>query len=299
MVFLVLLSVLLFSGCTGISHRIHTEIADSLTQNESSVFARDDDPEFIKDALPFGLKLYESLLEENPDHRGLHIALAAGYTAYSNLFLHLPADTLDTASRKQKKHLKRRAAKHYLRARTYAINGLSLKYDNFMRALSSNSDSLLPLLDSSDADLLYWAGISWMGAFTVDKGNMGLALSMTNAKKLLFRLRDIDPDYGSGSLDNFFIDYYANVPSALGGDLDSARYYFNRATQNTAIESPQPYITYARSVSVKENNPEEFDQLLEKARSIPPEDDPDNLLIRTAKQQEAEWLLRNKSTFFN
>ncbi|MGM0462469.1 MAG: TRAP transporter TatT component family protein [Fibrobacterota bacterium] len=299
MVFLALLSVLLFSGCTGISHRINTEIADSLTQNESSVFSRDDDPEFIKDALPFGLKLYESLLEENPDHRGLHATLAAGYTAYSNLFLHLPADTLNAELEDQKKHLRKRAKNHYLRARTYAINGLSLKYDNFMGALSSNSDSLLPLLDSSDADLLYWAGISWMGAFAVDKGNMRLALSMTNAKKLLFRLKDIDPDYGSGSLDNFFIDYYANVPSALGGDPDSARHYFERATQDTALESPLPYITYARSVSVKENNPKEFVQLLEKACSIPPEDDPDNLLIRTAKQQEAEWLLRNENSFFN
>ena len=46
-------------------------VADALGGTGGGSFARDDDPELVRDALPFGLKLQETLLETTPDHRGL------------------------------------------------------------------------------------------------------------------------------------------------------------------------------------------------------------------------------------
>jgi hypothetical protein len=45
-------------------------IGDTLA-GSGGVYASDDDPELIREAIPFGLKTYESLLEVSPDHEGI------------------------------------------------------------------------------------------------------------------------------------------------------------------------------------------------------------------------------------
>ena len=44
-------------------------LADSLAASGDS-FASDEDPDLIRDAVPFSLKLMESLLAEVPEHQG-------------------------------------------------------------------------------------------------------------------------------------------------------------------------------------------------------------------------------------
>jgi len=44
------------------------------------MFASDDDPELVREAVPFSLKLIESLLEQSPQHRGLLYAASSGFT---------------------------------------------------------------------------------------------------------------------------------------------------------------------------------------------------------------------------
>ncbi len=61
-------------------------VADSLSEGTSS-FATDDDPELIKEALPFGLKTLEGLLAQLPTHRPLLRSVAAGFTSYSAGFI--------------------------------------------------------------------------------------------------------------------------------------------------------------------------------------------------------------------
>ena len=52
-------------------------VADALSE-QGDVFSRDDDPELVRDAIPFGLKTYESILDGVPEHRGLLRATASG-----------------------------------------------------------------------------------------------------------------------------------------------------------------------------------------------------------------------------
>ncbi|MCK5622107.1 MAG: hypothetical protein KAJ11_07455, partial [Alphaproteobacteria bacterium] len=62
-------------------------LGDMLASGDS-VFTEDDDIELIGEALPFSLKLVESLLAESPDHRGLLLAAARGYVLYSYAYVH-------------------------------------------------------------------------------------------------------------------------------------------------------------------------------------------------------------------
>ncbi|MFQ5985518.1 MAG: TRAP transporter TatT component family protein [Alphaproteobacteria bacterium] len=59
-------------------------IGDALAGG-SGVYTADDDPDLIREAIPFGLKTYESLLEVSPEHRGLLLSAANGFTGYAYL----------------------------------------------------------------------------------------------------------------------------------------------------------------------------------------------------------------------
>lgn len=300
-----LIILLVLMGCTRIKTRAKEnmleEISDALSGSSgtsSSLFTGDDDPELIKSALPFALKVFEGLLEANPDHQGLYKTTASGYASYSYAFLHFPSDTLPDEQFIEKQHMRNRAKKLYLRSRNYAIDGLTLKHPDFMKKLARKSDSLLPLIQKDEIDLLYWAGLSWLGAFTVDKFDMKLALSFKSAKKLLFKVKELDPHYGDGAIDNFLITYYGGTPASMGGSLDSARHYYRQILEYQKVPTADPHISYARTVLVAEKNRDEFRAVLTKAAKIKPKADKDNILIRTIKQNEAKWLLAHENDFF-
>src|SRR5213594_50551 len=78
------------SGCS-IRRYALNEAADALAARGSTI-ASDDDPELIKAAAPFSLKLMESFLAEDPRHSGLLAAAASGFTQYAYAFVREDAD---------------------------------------------------------------------------------------------------------------------------------------------------------------------------------------------------------------
>lgn len=69
-----LISVL--PGCS-IRRLAIDKLGDALA-NGGATYARDDDPDLVRDAVPFGLKTIEALLEESPRHKGLLLAATRG-----------------------------------------------------------------------------------------------------------------------------------------------------------------------------------------------------------------------------
>ena len=68
--------------------------ANALSASGTS-FAADDDPELIRDATAFSLKTVEMLLEERPEHAGLLLTAAKGFTQYSYGFVQQDADFIE------------------------------------------------------------------------------------------------------------------------------------------------------------------------------------------------------------
>ena len=66
---LLVMLVILGSGCSVRRYAIN-KIGDALASG-GSTYESDDDIQLVGDALPFGLKLIESLLAESPNHQGL------------------------------------------------------------------------------------------------------------------------------------------------------------------------------------------------------------------------------------
>src|SRR5512132_1704831 len=70
---------------------VASRLADAASSG-GDVFARDDDPELVRDAVPFALKAMESLLASAPAHKGLLTALCKGFTQYAAAFVRQDAE---------------------------------------------------------------------------------------------------------------------------------------------------------------------------------------------------------------
>src|SRR5262245_44228138 len=127
------------SGCP-LKRMAVNSVANSIAAG-GDVFSRDDDPELIRDALPFGLKTMESLLEVVPKHRGLLLAACQGYTQYAYGFVSLDADAIESADYAQASHMRDRALKLFVRARDFGLRGLALRHHGIAAALQARPDS--------------------------------------------------------------------------------------------------------------------------------------------------------------
>ena len=119
------------SGCSVKKFAIN-KLGDSLA-NSGTTYSADDDPELVGQALPFSLKLVESLLAESPAHRGLLFAAASGFTAYAYAYVQEDADEIGDRDPNAAAALRARARRLYLRARGYALRGLAVEHPDFER----------------------------------------------------------------------------------------------------------------------------------------------------------------------
>jgi len=86
--------VLAATGCS-IKKIAVNKLGDSLASG-GTTFTSDDDPELVGDALPFSLKLMESLLAESPRHSGLLFAASSGFTQYAFVYVQVPAEEIES-----------------------------------------------------------------------------------------------------------------------------------------------------------------------------------------------------------
>src|SRR6266850_1117519 len=146
-------------GCS-IRRYALNQAADALASS-GTTFASDDDPELIKAAAPFSLKLMESFLAENPRHQGLLAAAASGFTQYAYAFVQDEADELEPTDLAAAEALRARARRLYLRAQRYGLRGLEVKHAGFEKNLMENPRAAVRAATKSDVPLLYWTAAAW------------------------------------------------------------------------------------------------------------------------------------------
>ena len=107
----------LSSGCALVKRKAVGMVASTLASS-GDVFSSDDDPELVRDAMPFALKLYESLLDSVPKNTDLLIATCSSFTQYAYAFVETEAEVLGEAQHHDEvEALRERALKLYLRAK--------------------------------------------------------------------------------------------------------------------------------------------------------------------------------------
>lgn len=285
-------AALLLAGCS--IKRTAVNIVGDTLAGSGGVYASDDDPELILEAIPFGLKTYESLLEVSPEHEGLLLASASGFTAYAYM-LQDEADRLDETDLALARNLRARARNLYLRGRDYALRGLEMEHAHFSAILRTDKNSALAMTTTDDVPFLYWAGASWAGALSAAKDDVGLIADLPTAGALVGRVLELDETYEHGAAHEFFISYEGSRP---GGSAELARKHYRRALEISGGRRASVHLALAETVSVKEQNLAEFKALIEAALAIDPDDVPEVRLANIIAQRRALWLQKRIPDLF-
>ncbi|RPJ02361.1 MAG: hypothetical protein EHM31_03215, partial [Candidatus Aminicenantes bacterium] len=267
--------------------------------SSADVFSSDNDPDFVGEALPFAIKLYESLLASLPDHAGLRLRTGSLYIMYANAFVETPADMTPRREAETKERLLARAKNLYLRGRDMLFVAVEKKNPAIRRQLRERKyEEAMAPFGKGDADLLYWTALGWLAAFSVDPFDMTLGQTVPQTRAMIERVEALVPGYGHGSLDSFYVGYYGSLPDYLGGDPAKAREHFAKAQALAGKSNTSSLMALATTVSVSEQNVSEFKDLLGRVLAFDPDSSPENRLVNILNQRKARWLLGHIDDFF-
>jgi len=293
---ILLLCVLSVTGCS-IKRMAVNKLGDALASG-GNTFASDDDPELVKQAVPFSLKLMESLLAESPEHKGLLFATSSGFTQYGYAFVQQDADELEDVDFSAAQELRARARRLYLRARNYGLRGLDARHTGFSDALRAGPKSAVAKLRKVDVPTAYWTAVSWAAAISVSKDDPDLIADLPIVEALMDRCLELDESFDRGAVHSFLIAYEMARQGAEGNPAVRAREHFQRAIELSKGQLAGPYVSYAESVMIKQQDREQFNSLLEQALAINPDEHTDSRLVNLIMQRRARWLLSRTDELF-
>ncbi|MEO8026462.1 MAG: TRAP transporter TatT component family protein [Bryobacteraceae bacterium] len=299
--------VLTLAGCSVKKYAIN-RLGDALA-GTGSTFSSDDDLELIRDAVPFSLKLIESLLAESPKHKGLLLAAASGFTQYSYAFVQTDADEIADRDPKAAQNLRDRAKRLYLRARNYGMRGLELKHPGFAAELKAAPEAAAAKLNKDDVPYAYWTAISWAAALVVSR-DMFMIGQIPQFEALIERSLLLDETYNDGVIHSFLITYDMSrlrpkadsfdqtAAKSLEEKIANATHHYARALELAKGSQAGLYVTYAESVMTAKKDRAGFEKLLNQALRVDVDKAPELRLLNLVMQRRARFLLARTEKLF-
>jgi len=292
----ILAASLLLTACS-INRMAVNKMGDALASS-GTTFASDNDPELVGQAVPFSLKLMESLLASNPRHRGLLLATASGFTEYAYAFVEQPADFVEDSNLARATELRDEARLLYLRARDYGLRGLDVRMAGFSTRLRADPKAAVRAARVEDVPYLYWTAAAWGAAISLSKDKPEMVAELPVVEALIDRALALDESYDDGAIHTFLETYELSRQGAPGNPVDRARAHFERAVQLTNGQLAGPFVSFAEGADVSIQNRAEFDSLLHRALAIDPDARPDWRLANLIMQRRARWLLGKADDLF-
>ena len=263
-----------------------------------STFASDDDPELVRAAVPFSLKLMESLLAESPRHTGLLFASSSGFTQYAYAFVQQDADELEEKDFAAAEELRGRARRLYLRARNYGLRGLEVRHPGLQNAIRQRPEQTAQSAVAKDVPLLYWTAVAWAGAISLSKDDPSLIAELPIVEALIDRALLLNEGFDYGAIHSFLITYEMSRQGPPGQAVVRSRQHFDRAMALTNGQQAGPLVAFAEAVSIQRQDLQEFESLLNRALAIKVDARPEWRLVNLVMQRRAKWLLARTDQLF-
>lgn len=288
--------VLALGGCS-VRQEALSRIGDALAEG-GTAFAADDDPELIRTAAPFSLKLIESLLAETPRHKGLLLAASRGFTQYAYAFLQQEAEEAEPHDLARAAALESRARRLYRRARDYGVRGLAVERPGFERRLREDPRRAAAEIQGADVPLLYWTAASWGALIGVSKAEPDVLGELPVVEALIDRALALDESFDRGAIHTFLIGYEGVRQGVSGDPAERARRHFDRAMELSGGKEAAPLLALAEAVAVPQQRKAEFEALLKQALQIDSAQANALRLANLVAQRRARWLLSRTDQLF-
>jgi predicted anti-sigma-YlaC factor YlaD len=218
---------------------------------------------------------------------------------YANAFVQGPAELLPPGEDIAKQEGKDRAKKLYLRGVDILSAGIEKRYPGILGSRQTGElDKYLSKLKKTDVPLTYWLVAGTLSAYALDPLDLALGMKLPELTALINRAYELDPDFNTSALDEFFIIFHASVPKGMGGDKSRVDGFFQKALEKTRGLSAGPYVSYAQAVCIPAQNYETFKKYLEAALAIDVDADRGNRLVNIINQRKARYLLDQAPYYF-
>lgn len=293
---LLLAAVLPLSACS-LSKMASGAFADALSEGGDS-YGSDNDIELVGQAIPFGLKTMEGLLDSHPQHRGLLLSLVRGFTQYSYVYVEWPANELEDRDIKAAYAMRERALKLYLRARDYGLRGLEATHQGLTDSIYKDARSAVADTVAEDVPLMYWTAAAWASAISLGKNNPALVADLPAIEALIYRAFELDEGYGQGAIHTFLISYEMGKQGYNELSVTQARNHLDRALALSDTPQAGPWVTWAEAVAIPGQKREHFTEALNKALAVDVETRNSNRLANLVMQRKARWLLEHVDYYF-
>jgi predicted anti-sigma-YlaC factor YlaD len=149
-------------------------------------------------------------------------------------------------------------------------------------------------LRKEQVPLMYWTAAAWAGAVNLSKEDPHLIAEIPQLEALMDRALDLDPAWDHGAIHSFMITYAMARQGGNGDPVEEAKKHFEKAIEYSEGQQVAPYVSYAESVAVQDQDVELFESLLNKALSIDPDEYLQYRLVNILMQKRARWLLERK-----
>ena len=233
-------AALLLAGCS-VNSYVAGKLGTALTQGGSS-WSTEDDPELVRDALPFALKTMESLAQEAPQHTGLQLGLCRGYSSYAGGFLEPEAEAIEAESFERAKQLRLRAERLYLRAFGYCKRALDLDFDGAGGELEGSPaelDAALSRVSRQGVETLYWTGVAWGSAISLGLDRPERVAQLPTVRAIFERALVLDEAWDRGSLHEALL-VFDSMPAMMGGSASARAAAFRSRHRALARPAREP-----------------------------------------------------------
>ena len=293
--FTILLLSALLGGCS-IKHLALSSVADELSSGTGGSFTQDRDLVFVGESLPFALKLMESINSAVPEHQGMKLSLASGFTQYGVVFVEWPAEQLKFDDYDNYRSGLIRAQGFYERAANYALDGLDLTHPGFRSTILSETAASLETTTIDDVPLLFWLAAAWLAAISTDLEDSEMFGLMPIAAATLKRAYELDPDWDNGAIHEVLISLEPRLPEP--GGTERAEQHYLRCLELQGGGKAGPHVSLATAVALNAQDKARFVELLEKALAIDLDEHEDARLANDYAQRRARFLLGHLDDLF-
>ena len=232
-----------------------------------------------RSALESHLKLLEGMIEMQPRDSRLQILAAKGFTGYAMMFL----EETDP----------QRAIEFYFRAKEYGSRALARKIPGFHdKDLTYRQfRSLLPELDLTDVEAVYWTAAAWAGWINLQRSVPRALAEFPRVLDLMNWVLETSPGFYYSGPSWFFGTYYASLPPMLGGDVEKSATFFENAVKANGNRFLLGKVLYAENYAFQTLDRALYVRLLEEVIAAEGNEPEELRLVNSFARRKAEMAL--------
>jgi len=261
-----------------------SSVSEDFSQNLNWVILNHNDPQTITSAIPAYLLMQEALIKQQADNQKLLLSTSILYRSYAGL--------ID----KDKSRLKALTDKAFY----FGLRAACLQKDDFCQLeqlIFSNFEAIIQQSTPDDLKVLYTLGTAWAAWIQAHKSDMNAIAQLAQVKTIMNRVVQLDENYQQGAGYLYLAVLESLLPSALGGNPDLAKHYFEQAIKLSDNKNLMVKVLYAKHYARLLFNRKLHDNLLNQVVTANAKQN--NLtLINIAAKKQAKQLLKSADDYF-